>query len=346
MITGQTTKNTYQGDGSNRVWNISFEFTDSSQIKFKVNGEAVTTNYELNPVAKTLTYPTVESELDPLTSADEIVIYRETSITQNIDFTNGGPLNAEMIEDGLDKLTMIAQELKAKESNAPSSGGLIVMPNGTDIDTLTEEGEYFVKLATCTSGFPSDLVTTVETANAPALAGVTAYVKVIPTVTESGYQTVKLTQLCYFYSVQSTPDNITGFVNAYIRQKRTAEGWSEYWSNDNISNVKRVISCGLSALDGNVFIPSKLYPNTTYKLGRVLTSYEVTGLTSLDLTDREIVSSGYPIEIYFKTGNSFSGITAPQIVAWIGSTTLDTDTIYKITITNLIAKIEEVTEAE
>ena len=114
MITGQTTSNTYQGDGSNRVWNISFEFTDASQIKFKVNGTEITTNYALNTVSKTLTYPTVESELDPLTSADEIIIYRETPITQDIDFTNGGPLNAEMIEESLDKLTEICQELNKK----------------------------------------------------------------------------------------------------------------------------------------------------------------------------------------------------------------------------------------
>ena len=110
MITGQTTSNTYQGDGSNRVWNILFEFTDSSQIKLRVNGKGITTNYSIDIVDKTVTYPTVESELEPLNSSQEITIYRETPITQDIDFINGGPLNAEMIEDGLDKLTQILQE--------------------------------------------------------------------------------------------------------------------------------------------------------------------------------------------------------------------------------------------
>lgn len=114
MITGQTVKNTYQGDGVNREFTITFEFTDASQVKFKVNGEAVETNFALNTVAKTLTYPTVASELDPLTSEDEIEIYRDTEITQDIEFNNGGPLNAKTIEDGLDKLTMIAQELNNK----------------------------------------------------------------------------------------------------------------------------------------------------------------------------------------------------------------------------------------
>lgn len=362
MITGQTVKNTYQGDGSNREFTITFEFTDSSQVKFKVNGEAVTTNFSLNTVAKTLTYPTVESELDPLTSADEIEIYRDTEITQDIEFNNGGPLNADMIEDGLDKLTMIAQEVLniAKNSGLEAGKGIDiedgvisvkgakVMPNGTDIDSLTEEGEYFIQLATCTSSFPSDVVTTVERASQPSYSGVSAYVRVIPTETDASYPTVKLTQICFFYTVDSAPSTINKFLNAYIRTWRTAEGWgSGFWENANISNIKRgAIDCGIS-YPNNVFIPSKLYPNTTYKLGNVLYAYgSVTGLYSLNLSDTNIPDSPYPIEIYFQTGNSFSGVTAPQIKAWIGNTTLDTDTIYKITITNLIAKIEEVTEVE
>ena len=167
MITGQTVKNTYQGDGSNREFTITFEFTDASQIKFKVNGQNVTTNFALNTVAKTLTYPTVASELDPLTSADEIEIYRDTEITQDIEFNNGGPLNADMIEDGLDKLTMIAQELGAREinlvagngidieGNVISLKGLKVMPEGTDIDDLKEDGVYFINNPTSTKGMPT-----------------------------------------------------------------------------------------------------------------------------------------------------------------------------------------------
>lgn len=143
MITGQTVKNTYQGDGSNRVWNISFEFTDSSQIKFKVNGEEVTTNFALNTVAKTLTYPTVASGLAPLTSADEIEIYRDTEITQDIEFNNGGPLNAEMIEDGLDKLTMISQEIKKiAESNSKGTDGVYYPANDDELQKLFTSANF------------------------------------------------------------------------------------------------------------------------------------------------------------------------------------------------------------
>jgi hypothetical protein len=43
---------------------------------------------------------------------------------------------------------------------------------------------------------------------------------------------------------------------------------------------------------------------------------------------------------------TFAGITASDIKGWIGSTTLDTNSVYKITITNLIGKIEKLTMVE
>lgn len=364
MITGQTTSNTYQGDGSNRVWNISFEFTDSSQIKFKVNGETVETNFALNTVAKTLTYPTVASELDPLTSADEIVIYRDTSITQNIDFTNGGPLNAEMIEDGLDKLTMISQEiLRVAKNSGLEAGkgiditdgvisvkGIKVLADETDIDTLTEEGEYFIRYASCTSGFPSDLVVTPENSYSPAPNnGVCAYVKVVPTdATQTQHPTVKVTQICVFYTCVSIPQDIASFSGLYIRTYNSSEEYGSNWASYNIMNKKRKVACGIN-MSNVLYFPSVLYPNTEYYLGNFIragsiNSETIVPLTSLTLTD--LPDSPYPISLIFKTGNSFSGITASQIKGWIGNTTLDTNSGYKITIENLIGTIEKITVVE
>lgn len=224
-----------------------------------------------------------------------------------------------------------------------------LLPDGTDIDTLTEIGEYFIKYATCSSGFPIDLVTTTERANQPGYAGVSAYIKVAPTKTEAAYPTVKVTQTCFFYIIQSQPDNLTGFNNVYIREMYGAEGFGYNWATHYISNSKRVIDCGISVPGNQIFIPNKLYPNTTYKLGHVFSSYssvETKGLTRLVLTGIEIPDTPYPIEIYFLTNNSFLGISAQQIKGWIGDTNLDADTVYKITITNLIARIEKVTVVE
>lgn len=222
------------------------------------------------------------------------------------------------------------------------------LADGTDIDTLTKIGDYFIENATCSSGFPVDVVTTPERANQPSYAGISAYVKVIPTETEASYPTVKVTQVCFFYIIQSQPTNLTNINNVYIRELDKAEGFSEYWHTLYISNHKRVIDCGIGVPYGEVHIPSKLYPNTTYKLGNLFRSsdYTVKGLTRLELAGIEIPDTPYPIEIYFLTNNSFLGISAPQIKGWIGDTNLDADTVYKITITNLIARIEKVTVVE
>jgi len=360
MITGQTVKNTYNGDGSTREFTITFEFADSSQVKFKVNGQEVTTNYSLNPVSKILTYPTVASELDPLTSADEIEIYRDTTITQDIEFNNGGPLNADMIEDGLDKLTMIAQEIGSKVKDYSAGKGIDISDEGVislegitvldsaDIDSLKEEGEYFVKVATCTSGLPSDLPTTGEKANTDGISGVRAYVKVIKTETEASYPTTKITQEVTFYGV-SYGSNTTSYLDSYIREMSSGEGWSEYWVNYKI-NRKRAVACGAQfGSPVTAFIPEKLYPNTDYFIGNFIkegnlnpdTIYPLSSLTLSDLPD-----SPYPITLYFKTDSTFSGITATDIVAWIGNTSLDTDSYYKITIENLVGTIEKLTVVE
>lgn len=345
MIQGQTIKNTYNGDGTTRVFNITFEFEDVSQIKFKVNSMPVDTNFSINAAAKTLTYPTVESELDPLTSADEIEIYRDTGITQDIDFENGGLLNAEMIEKGLDKLTMIAQELK--KAIVPKESNLIVLPAGTDIDTVLQEGEYWIPSATCGVGFPSDVIKNGEIANTAPAEAIFAYIRVIKTKTENWLPTVKATQLCLFYTKQSGSGTV-GFSCAYIRTT-CSETSSGYWTARNIINDKKAVGCGVFFGSSSVYIPSTVYPNTAYFLGNFIkegnyntgTIYTLTSLTLPTIPD-----SPYPIEFIFKTGNSFSGITASDIKAWIGSTTLDTNSAYKITITNLIGKIEKLTLVE
>lgn len=346
MITGQNVKNTYVGDGSTRQWNITFDFNDSSQIKFKVNGVDVATNFSLNTVTKVLTYPTVESELDPLTSSQEIEIYRDTSVTQNTEFNNGGLLNAKMIEDGLDKLTMIAQEIKDK---LVVRNNLKVMPDGTDIDSLKQEGEYFIERATCSSGFPDDLPLVSDVANTPNYEGVAAYVKVIETKTESSYPTLQVTQICFFYPYKTFAPTylVSNVIGVYERAFFAATGdWTAGWGTKNLTNIKRVVDCGVSVPGSEIVIPSNPYPNTVYMLGRIFNDYDfdVRPLTSLTLSN--LPNSPYPVTFYFMTGDSFSGITASQIKGWIGSTTLDTNSVYKITITNLIGKIEKVTLVE
>ncbi len=218
------------------------------------------------------------------------------------------------------------------------------LSDGTDIDTVLEEGEYFIEKATCSSGLPTDLPLHCEKANTASHNGVCAYIKVVKTKTESDYPTLKTTQICLFFPYgTSAPGYLVGSaLGSYIRCLSTYEE-SKYWENIKLINSKRVIDCGISVPGGNIFIPSIPYPNTIYLLGRIFES-NVVPLTSLTLTN--LPNSPESIIFYFKTGETFSGITASDIKGWIGSTTLDTNSVYKITITNLIGKIEKLTMVE
>lgn len=345
MITGQTTSNTYQGDGSNRVWNISFEFTDSSQIKFKVNGEAVTTNYELNTVAKTLTYPTVESELDPLTSADEIEIYRDTEITQDIDFVNGGPLNADMIEKGLDKLTMISQELLrvARESSGLVAGkgikisdgvvslkGATIMPDGTDVDTLKEEGVYIIKDPTSTSGMPK------QPNYGTSINGSYAIVKVFDTnIKRTGATYFVYQEMVLFLS--STGVDSLSEPHIYIRNLTDFTYTTQSWNilgNDLITIQKNGADASLSYFSDR---GTQIIMNPS-GYGSAIPS---TGITSLALINYATSYLG-KARIVFKAGSGFS-LTVTGNDYWIGTkpTTWTEGSIYMITMEAGFMKCEE-----
>jgi len=329
MITGQTVKNTYNGNGSTRDFTITFEFTDASQVKFKVNGEEVTTNYSLNPVSKILTYPTVASELDPLTSADEIEIYRDTTITQDIEFNNGGPLNADMIEKGLDKLTMIAQELGAREDVA--EGGVTVLPDGTDVDTLTEEGLYFIKDVDSTKGLP---FSNMSSSSTPF-----AIVRVTNVPIEKGtyfvYQEMVLWEMYVGVSAISEPcvyvRNLTDYTYMQNYQQWKALG------NKMITTKVTGTSISISAENYRDY---QIIANPT-------SNYNITpstAITSLTITNYWTVFSG-KMRVIFKAGSGFSLTIQGGGDYWIGTkpTTWTEGKIYAITAEAGFLKCEEVT---
>lgn len=330
MITGQTTSNTYQGDGSNRVWNISFEFTDSSQIKFKVNGETVETNFALNTVAKTLTYPTVASELDPLTSADEIEIYRDTSITQDIDFVNGGPLNAEMIEDGLDKLTMISQEIKEIAESKAVEDGLKVMPDGTDIDTLKEEGVYFIFDVTSTKDLP---LSQLGSSGTPfAIVRVTK-----PPIDKGTYFVYQEMTLWWMYTGVSAISEPRVYVRN-LTDYTYMTGYQEWKSLGNEMTTTKVTGTSVS-ISAETYRDYQVIVNPTSNYSIVPS----TAITSLTITNSWAIFSG-KMRVIFKVGSGFS-LTVTGNDYWIGTkpTTWTEGNIYAITMEAGFLKCEEVT---
>lgn len=115
-VSTQSCKHIYQADGQTRVWELDFPVLSATDVKILVTSSggtetAVTTGYEVNLLQHTVTYPTVASGLSPLAQGNSITLLRATPLTQSINLTQQGVLDAEELEHGYDKLTLHVQEL-------------------------------------------------------------------------------------------------------------------------------------------------------------------------------------------------------------------------------------------
>lgn len=114
MIENTSTKILYSTDGTNKVFDIPFDFINNEDVVLSVklptdtNFTKITENYLVNKVMATVTYPVSGNAL---IADSSVLIERNTPVTQlessaNLHFTSSD------VERGLDKITMIAQEIK------------------------------------------------------------------------------------------------------------------------------------------------------------------------------------------------------------------------------------------
>ena len=118
-IASTVTKKIYDADGVTRDWPITMETSGISATEIKVYlvdedgvSTLVTANYDVDLTALSVEYPTVVSGLDPIASPNQILLVRELALTQPTDYKNQGDVPAETIEEGLDRLTEVAQQLQ------------------------------------------------------------------------------------------------------------------------------------------------------------------------------------------------------------------------------------------
>lgn len=116
-ISNQVTKRIYQGNNTTREWEIDFPLIAPADLKVYVTSPdgtetLLSTGYTLNASATVLTYPTVASGLAPLATGWTITLVRATPLTQEIDLIRQGDLDAEVLEQGYDKLTLLLQEMR------------------------------------------------------------------------------------------------------------------------------------------------------------------------------------------------------------------------------------------
>ena len=114
MIENTSTKILYSTDGANKVFDIPFDFINNEDVVLSVklptdtDFTKITENYLVNKAMATVTYPVSGNAL---VADSSVLIERNTPVTQlessaKLHFTSSD------VERGLDKITMIAQEIK------------------------------------------------------------------------------------------------------------------------------------------------------------------------------------------------------------------------------------------
>ena len=114
MIENTSTKVLYSTDGTNKVFDIPFDFINNEDVVLSVklptdtDFTKITENYLVNKAMATITYPVSGNAI---VADSSVLIERNTPVTQlessaKLHFTSSD------VERGLDKITMIAQEIK------------------------------------------------------------------------------------------------------------------------------------------------------------------------------------------------------------------------------------------
>lgn len=152
-IANTTTQVKYSGDGSNTTFSIPFSYISGEVTNIKVllvqnDGTEVVQTSPTHWSFDDATSPTNVEFVSAPAADEEVIIYRESTINQETDL----PASTQVIEDQLDRLTLMAQELNEKINRAVlfarSSGvtsksipapddGLYLGWNGTELANLS-----------------------------------------------------------------------------------------------------------------------------------------------------------------------------------------------------------------
>ena len=122
MVISQVNQNVYNGDGINKSWPYTFEIIDKTDVHLilqDVDGTqtVLTSDYYIDEVNATAYYPGYAPGAEPpeadqppvVAEGQKIIVYRDLPLTQEADLGESWPFY--VIEKGLDKLTMLLQDV-------------------------------------------------------------------------------------------------------------------------------------------------------------------------------------------------------------------------------------------
>lgn len=138
-VSMQVSKRIYAGNGVTRQWDVDFPLASPQDVRVYITSPAgaeteLSADFELNAAGTELVYPTLSSGKPPLAAGWSLTLERHTPLTQEIDLLRQGELDAEVLESGYDKLTLLVQELNEKVSRS------IKYPVSTTVADLETDG--------------------------------------------------------------------------------------------------------------------------------------------------------------------------------------------------------------
>ena len=156
-------KETYDGDGATRYWDITFQYSNAADIHVYLtppdgNSIEITENFDVDTTLNRVEYPTVVSGLDPVAEGYKVTVARVSSRAQESDYRNQGDFSAESVEDDLDGAFMVLQEHDEELSRCVKR----------DISTSSESGADYLLQCVAARDAALDAQDAAETAQGSA----------------------------------------------------------------------------------------------------------------------------------------------------------------------------------
>lgn len=141
MLSSQDSVARFIFNSSVKTYDFSFPFWDSSQIEVYITVDGQDTL--VDPANYTVTVPgnsgsvVLKESYNAPAGATNLTIARSVPLTQEMDFRNGDPINADNIETAYDTVTAMVQQVDEKVSRAiqlpiSEEGQTYIMPSKSD----------------------------------------------------------------------------------------------------------------------------------------------------------------------------------------------------------------------
>lgn len=159
------TSNTYTGNGSNKLFSITFPYLDTSDINVYLNGtlQTITTQYTFANAT------TVEFVTAPANGATVLLDRSTDDTTLQATFFPGSSIKASDLNDDFDQVLYIAQETANVATTATSTAASAT----STANTALSQSAAAVSTANTASTNASAAVTTANTANTTATTALT-----------------------------------------------------------------------------------------------------------------------------------------------------------------------------